>query len=67
MFGSVWAVASYRGVKADKTLMFSGVALQICFSKRVERGEPDTMLARMRRTAAKGSHLGKGNKELLSP
>lgn len=31
------------GVKAGITLMFgfSGVALQICFSKRVEKGEPD--------------------------
>lgn len=68
MCGSVWTVGSYRGVKADTTLMFSfsGAALQICFSKRVERGEPDRMLARMR-TAAKGSHLGKGNKELLWP
>lgn len=69
MFGSVWTMASFRGVKADTTLMFhfSGVALQICFSRRDERGEPDRTLARMRRTAAKGSRSGKGNKELLSP
>lgn len=44
-FGSTWAAESYRGVKADTTLIFnfSGVALQICFRKREERGEPDSI------------------------
>lgn len=44
-FGSLWAMGSYRAVKADATLIsnFSGVALQICFRNREERGELDSI------------------------
>lgn len=45
MFGSVRPVGSYIGVNTDTTPMFSfsGAALQICLSKRVERGESENV------------------------